>query len=359
MKQFSFPFDNIVTIIGFLALTVTLTLLTRPGVVEGLKHNYYTKRDERSLIGPLGFPFGFLDTGHYNLTVFDFQLSVPKKRHKHEQHHSRLLTNGGDSSNSRNAAAAADASMLSDVLDNIKGAGFLLKQFEDEAAFNHYIAQVQADPSNCVFQKYIDLKEAEQMDDAFYYDQDDFSNYADDDYDPEYYNDDYDGEYDDGYEEFDDYEGNYRRRRRRRQRVLKRQQPKRQQRTRQSQQKQLNNNRILVADGEEEEQGYGEVIDAVQDGIYLDMLPRSRWRPNSPTVAYNFEAGQAGFYFLIYQVCYKDEPPAENNQNNKDNNYLDIHSRFELDFLFSNIDMYVQTKTKKQNGTLCFSFDVI
>ena len=357
MKQSSFPFDNIVTIIGFLALTLTLTLLTRPsGVVEGLKHNYYTKRDERSLIGPLGFPFGFLDTGHYNLTVFDFQLSVPKKRHKHDQHRLLTTTNRGDSSSSssssssRSAAAdnAADASMLSDVLNNIKGAGFLLKQFEDEAAFNHYIAQVNADPSYCVFQKYIDLKEAEQMDDILYDDQDDFTYYADDDYDydpSEYDGDDYAGGYgydyggDDGVEVDD--EDSYPRR------VLKWQQSKRQQRSRQSQ-KQLNNNRILVADGgqegeeeEEEDQGYGEVIDAVQDGIYLDMLPRSRWRPNSPTVAYNFEAGQAGFYFLIYQVCYKDEPPAENNQNN---NYLDIHSRFELDFLFSNIDMYAKTK---------------
>jgi hypothetical protein len=347
MKQFSFPFDNIVKIIGFLALTLTLTLLTRPGVVEGLKHNYYTKRDERSLIGPLGFPFGFLDTGHYNLTVFDFQLSVPKKRHKHDQH--RLLTtNEEDSSRSAAATAdtadtaAADASMLSVVLDNVKGAGFLLKQFEDEAAFNHYIAQINADPSNCVFQKYIDLKKAEQTDDALYDDQGDFMYYADDDY-ATGYGDDYGGDYDGGGDdEYDDDGGggededNYRRR------VLKWQQPKRQQRSLQSI-KQLNNDRILVADGEEE-QGYGEVIDAVQDGIYLDMLPRSRWRPNSPTVAYKFEAGQAGFYFLIYQVCYKDEPPAENNQNNKDNNYLNIHSRFELDFLFCNIDMYAKTK---------------
>jgi len=323
MKPFSFfPVDFfIIVTVGFFFLILTLN----PG--EALKHNYYTKRDERSLIGPLGFPFGFLETGYYNLTVFDFQLSVPKKRHKHDTH-SRLLINGDSESDSQ-------SSMLSEVLENIKGVGFLLKKFEDEASFNHFIATVHADPTLCVFQQYIDLKEAEKMDDtiAQFYQDDVGFRYDDDvfkydDYGGDYggdYGDDYGGDYggdfgidgEDGrdYDENDD--ENFRRLQRPRQL----------------------NNRILDDEGEVQ-QGYGEVIDAVQDGIYLDMLPRSRWRPHSPSVAYNFEAGQAGFYFLIYQVCYKDN--SENQKN--ENNFLDIHSRFELDFHFSNINMYAKTK---------------
>merc|ERR1712238_93458 len=169
-------------------------------------------------------------------------------------------------------------------------------------------AQVHADPTLCVFQQYIDLKEADTMDDTI----------------AQFYQDDYSGDYgiDDDYHDdyHDDYE-NFRRR------VSKRQQVQR------PRPRQLNN-RILDEEGELQEQGYGEVIDAVQDGIYLDMLPRSRWRPHSPSVAYKFEAGQAGFYFLIYQVCYKDNS-VEHQKN--ENNFLDIHSRFELDFHFSNI----------------------
>jgi len=318
MKPFPFlPVDIcIIVTVGFFFLTLTLS--------EALKHNYYTKRDERSLIGPLGFPFGFLETGSYNLTVFDFQLSVPKKRHKHETH-SRLLIDNGDSSES-DTDSQSPSPMLSEVLDNIKGVGFLLKKFEDEASFNHYIAQVHSDPTLCVFQQYIDLKEADTMDDtiAQFYQDDGGFQYGDDifqydDYSGDYgINDDYNGDYD------DDYDENFRRR------VSKRQQVQR------PRPRQLNN-RILDEEGELQEQGYGEVIDAVQDGIYLDMLPRSRWRPHSPSVAYNFEAGQAGFYFLIYQVCYKDNS-VENQKN--ENNFLDIHSRFELDFHFSNINMF-------------------
>ena len=45
-------------------------------MAQVLKHNYRTQHDGRSLIGPIGFPFGFTETGHYNLTVWDFDLSV-------------------------------------------------------------------------------------------------------------------------------------------------------------------------------------------------------------------------------------------------------------------------------------------
>lgn len=319
---------------------------------EALKHNYYTRRDDRTLIGPLGFPFGFLDMGHYNLTIFDFQLSVPKTLHKHDPHHRRsMIGNSNNDNNEENAVA------LSEVLDNIRGVGFLLKQFKDEAAFHQYMRYIQEDPTRCVFQKYLDLKESETADDAmmrFYEDDypidDDFDSMV---YDDNVIDDNYGGPYESNYDDYDygvdNYEtdddfGRFRGRdltkehKRPQQHSLQRRQKRR--RLENGATRTLSDEEIVVG---EEKEGYGEVIDAVKDGIYLDMLPRSRWRPHQPSVAYDFEPGQAGYYFLIYQVCYKDNvDPPENplfDQVDK-NNVLDIHSRFELDFHFSNQDIF-------------------
>jgi len=281
----------LVVAVAFLALLPT----------EALKHNYYTRRDDRSLIGPLGFPFGFLDTGHYNLTVFDFQLSPTKKPHKHDSHsHSRSLAAKDDTN-----CDSRTEMCLSDVLDNIKGVGFLLKKFEDEAAFNRYIAYIQDDPDRCIFQKYLDSKEKDMYvtDDSL---EDDFT--FDDDYDEgaQFLDDDV------LYDDFEAGDDGPRSRHQRRKLKLKR-------------------------NLDEEQDGSGEVINAVQDGIYLDMLPRSHWKPNQASVAYDFRPGEAGFYFLMYQVCHKIDDGGSQNLNE---NIFDIHSRFELDFHFSNKDMF-------------------
>jgi hypothetical protein len=306
--------------------------------VDGLKHNYSTKRDERTFIGPLGHPFGFLDTGHYNLTVFDFQLSVPKRPHTHAPHKNRDL-----------AAAAAEAptdgssqqqqALMSEILDSIKGVGFLLKRFDDEGQFNHYMSYIQSDSSLCIFQQYLDEQDKNDdkinelmnlIDDDYMYEEDDdyvqdetemnnLMNQADDAYkynmeDDDFGTDDYkvdDLAYPgDDWNEQDGTDDTFRRRTSKQQRRQKR---RRQQ---------------------IEPQGYGQVLDTVEDGIFLDMMPRSRWRPHKPSVSYNFEPGEAGLYFLMYQVCYKDDVNKNKNQ------ILDIHSRFELDFHFSNLDVF-------------------
>lgn len=326
-----FPAGDTFMVATICVFFLTLSSLLVPDLYcESLKHSYYTKRDERSLIGPLGFPFGFLETGRYNLTVFDFQLSVPKKRHIHDPH-SRFLIGGGDidTTSIQSDIETPSSVMLSQVLDNIKGVGFLLKQFEDEVSFNQYMAQLQADPTRCVFQKYINLKEEDNdfvneygiYDDDFVY-----HDYGSDDYSGGYYGEPWMNDYDDGFDYDDrDYDDEFEEDGMRRRRVLSKQ------RQQQQQSKHGHRERNLSDEGEEEE-GYGEVIDAVEDGIYLDMMPRSHWRPHHPSVAYNFEPGQAGLYFLIYQVCYKDISPTTA--------FLDIHSRFELDFHFSNVDMF-------------------
>lgn len=324
---------------------LTLAILGSPATITALKHSYYTGRhgDDRTFIGafllsasrvlfawqakllcsgpsiflcsplvkcfvfslhtgPLGFPFGFLDTGHYNLTVFDFVLAAPNKPHKHDPHqrHHRL------EQQHRSLAAPDPSGTPPPLTDSIKGVGFLLKKFPDEAAFNHYMNWVQANSSRCIFQQYLERDDDDfglyDLDDDYHFDYD-YGNFEDlDDY---LYEGGGDGSGDDlfgpGNPPDDD--------------TIRRLSPSQQRRRRQ-----------------EDRLGYGEVMDAVEDGIFLDMLPRSRWKPNRPSVVYDFEAGEAGLYFLMYQVCFRDDINKNKNQ------LLDIHSKFELDFHFSNLD---------------------
>mmetsp|Transcript_11142 Transcript_11142/g.23536 ORF Transcript_11142/g.23536 Transcript_11142/m.23536 type:complete len:697 (-) Transcript_11142:93-2183(-) len=325
-----FPKASFLLCVGL--ATVTVAWLGALEKTEALRHSYRTRHDHRSLIGPLGFPFGFLESGHYNLTVFDFQLSAPKKRHKH-----------GDEKEHGGTGSAKEL-LLSDVLNNIKGAGFLLKKFKDEASFNHFMAYVQADPGRCIFQDFLNNKAEEGIID----DIDDFSYVYEDDM----YLDDYYG-YDDytdasgGYGGYSGYEDDdYNRdlfRRRALSGALSQNQNQREnqyQYQRQYQYQQTKGHRVVE---ELEEEVGGEALFTYSgelDGIFLDLLPRSRWKPHSPSVAYDFEAGQAGFYFLMYQVCYNIEEGETTAKEVNDNHLYDIHSQFELDFHFSNKDMF-------------------
>lgn len=85
----------------------------------------------------------------------------------------------------------------------------------------------------------------------------------------------------------------------------------------------------LFKDGDDtfSNDGDGQVLDAVEDGIFLDMSKTSRWAPSTAHVSYNFRRGEAGYYFLIYQIC---SPPKD----------VTIYSDFELDFHFSNQDSF-------------------
>jgi hypothetical protein len=203
--------------IGLAQRTLLVVVLSLLPLCSGLKHSYFTKDDERTLIGPIGFPFGFLDTGHYNLTVFDFDLSVGVHPENEEDDDLRQRS-------------------LSNPLDDIEGVGFLLKKFKDEADFTRYMSWTQADPSRCVFAPFMEKTE----DDELFGDQDD--DWGD----------------------------------------------------------------------------YGQILNPEDEGIFLSMKERNRWAP---------AIGEEGLYFLIYQIC----PPPP---------FVDIHSRFELDFHFENYDVF-------------------
>lgn len=281
---------------------------------HALRHNFHTKDDHRTFIGPLGFPFGFLETGHYNLTVYDFELSAPvgphdhdgvpnNNRHHHHHHKKRILTTTTDH--------------IESAYDEIKGVGFLLKPFRDEAMFNRYMAWVQSDPSRCVFQKYLNRTD-EDGDGAYITDDHSWFDEGND-----LYPGGGDGLQDDdgGGAIGDDVDDDNRIIRRRRQ---QQQQQNRRRRAR------------VLADGEDVDSpdGVGESTDSITDGLFLDMMPRDRWGHHHPSAVYDFKAGQGGFYFLMYQICFKD------GVNISTSHLPDIHSKFELDFHFSNRDVF-------------------
>jgi hypothetical protein len=181
----------------------------------------------QSLVGPLGFPFGFTDTGSYNLTVFDFELKFGDMKHP-----DRRLS----------------------AYDEIKAVGFLLKRFEDEGAFNHYMNELESDESRCAFEPF--LGDDAGTDDMFLDD--------------------------DGYGFLDDY--GY-------------------------------------------DDGTGTIVDSAdQSGIFFSVMSAKKHEPYTASVYHEFTKGEEGLYFLLFQIC---PPPGTKH----------IHSKFELDFHFSNLDM--------------------
>jgi hypothetical protein len=210
----------------FLIWIVLLGCCATP--LHGLKHSFKTKDDDRVLIAPIGYPFGFLQSGHYNLTVYDFDLSIG--RH--------------DVNDGRHSHDVNDRRNLAHVMEEIAGVGFLLKRFEDTEVFNQWTEILESNSSKCSFAPFL-----QEDDDSLFEDDDDA--------------------YDD----------------------------------------------------------YGEVLRANHEGIFLSMKESDRWRPSTPSIAYDFQADEEGLYFLIYQICWKTEDKKAH-----------VHSQFELDFHFLNYD---------------------
>ena len=224
------------------------------GHSAALRHNFYTEHDNRRLIGPIGFPFGFLDTGHYNLTVYDFEVQVSSRR---------LGENGPEIELESKDERRRQLPSYAEV---VYGVGFLLKRCESEAAFNQFMADLEENHL-CAFKTNRD-------DDSSYPSHDD------------------DGLFPGG----DDFYAN---------------------------------------DDEDTNDVDGVEVDATGAGIFLSMLDESRmWRNNTPSMVYSFQEGEAGLYFLIYQVC--TPPPASDGGGME----YTIHSKFELDFHFFNVDRF-------------------
>lgn len=239
-----------------------LLLLSSVQTASALKHNYHTKNDERDVIGPIGFPFGFADTGFLNLTVYDFELSLGQGQrddYANEDYESYLYDLNTRRSLKKKTNNNNEEPDITQAMDDIRAVGFLVKRFKDESEFTHFMNWLAEDPTRCAFQPFID--EYDLAGDDYLFSMGESEAQEDDD---------------------DDWRYN---------------------------------------------DGYGEILDDVGNtGIFLNMLPKTRWGPSAVFVSHEFSKGQEGLYFLIYQIC-----PRPN---------VDIRSTFEVDFHFSNLDMF-------------------
>eukprot|EP00538_Stauroneis_constricta_P013303 CAMPEP_0119558772 /NCGR_PEP_ID=MMETSP1352-20130426/11200_1 /TAXON_ID=265584 /ORGANISM="Stauroneis constricta, Strain CCMP1120" /LENGTH=593 /DNA_ID=CAMNT_0007606231 /DNA_START=62 /DNA_END=1843 /DNA_ORIENTATION=+ len=152
------------------SLLLLLLMGTQQHDCNALRHGFKTEDDDRMFIGPIGFPFGFNDGGWYNITIFDFDL----KEGSFDLNDVPLMEEDEDGGRARGlrkkSKPAVDEAEAKSALDDIIGVGFLLKRFDDEAAFNRYMTHVKSNSSICVFADFLkndDEDEFVQMDDEF------------------------------------------------------------------------------------------------------------------------------------------------------------------------------------------------
>jgi len=102
-------------------------------LIEGLKHNFVVTHDARTLIAPIGAPYGFLKGGCFGFDVVDFSLETGRwnrwKRKRQPQ-------------------------AISQEVSNSVEVGFLLKRFTSESAFTKYEEEVLSDPKICIFEPF-------------------------------------------------------------------------------------------------------------------------------------------------------------------------------------------------------------
>jgi hypothetical protein len=125
--------------------TMAIWLATWVSVVEATKHSFTAHRDSRTVIGPIGIPYGFLQGGVYNLTVFDFELTI-RNPNKRKPKNNKKGTTGQDKEQEWEKEK---------VIETVE-AGFLLKQFASENDFVKYIEVMQEDPNKCSFETFRD-----------------------------------------------------------------------------------------------------------------------------------------------------------------------------------------------------------
>ena len=95
--------------LGILLVVTTRTTTT----TTGLKHTFHIHRTTRTIIGPIGIPFGFNPNGQYRLTVSNFQWDVA-------YHHNKHYTKPD----------------VTNLLQNHLEAGFYLQRYDTVASFH-------------------------------------------------------------------------------------------------------------------------------------------------------------------------------------------------------------------------------
>mmetsp|Transcript_27015 Transcript_27015/g.39508 ORF Transcript_27015/g.39508 Transcript_27015/m.39508 type:complete len:544 (-) Transcript_27015:42-1673(-) len=106
-------------------------------ISEATKHNFAVKEDGRSLIAPIGVPYGFLQGGCFGFDVFDFDIEVTPRRVSHKK------------------KETDNAAFEKEVLKQVD-AGFLLKRFSSEGAFAKYEETYLTNATQCIFDYFLD-----------------------------------------------------------------------------------------------------------------------------------------------------------------------------------------------------------
>jgi len=224
---------------------VALTLISLHCLSEttATKHSFKVKNEKRSIIAPIGTPFGFVADGKFTLTVYDFELSI--KSH--------------DALNSKKQKKSNKVSP--ETIQDGLHAGFLLKQFRTETEFIRFSDKYMENPRSCIFESFFERVE----DDDVFNDDDD---------------------------EFDSQDSD----------------------------KKVVNKGIEIDGG-------------IEHGLFLSMKHREKtWEPNTPILSRTFTKAEAGYYFLMYQVCVTGDSSSFI--------FKDILTTFELDLEFKNYDSF-------------------
>lgn len=104
--------------------------------IDALKHNFVVVQDARTLIAPIGTPYGFLKGGCFSFEIFDYLIELG---HRHPRKKKRT--------------SKVDKAKTEDLLKLID-AGFLLKRFPSESAFSKYEETFLMDPKHCIFDSF-------------------------------------------------------------------------------------------------------------------------------------------------------------------------------------------------------------
>ena len=110
-------------------------------VVHAMKHTVDVPATRRTIIGPLGIPFGFTTRGYYQITVSNFQLSM------------RIQKRSSNDKNKKKTTRYVSSSSLSleeqqEIFEPRYEAGFYLQRYDTMASFHQHYNQLVTNIQN-------------------------------------------------------------------------------------------------------------------------------------------------------------------------------------------------------------------
>jgi len=258
-----------------------------------LHHNFVVRDESHTLIGPIGKPYGFVQGGTFSFDMYDFSLSFHKKQH---------------STTSYKKKSKEEEDEYVQALSTLN-AGFALKKFASETDFVKYQDELKVISKNkpCILDPFLALNK--------------------DDDDVSYWNSvmlnmDDDGMFKELEKEKED------------KKIRNHDQPL------QLNQEDILQQKALILE-------YGLEAEEESTSIYVPVrYHNDTWITAS--VEYTFETEEEeGLYFLLYQVC-----DSSSSEEKKKKHAHRIHTSFEIDFHYKNMDPITGTDTYLTAGDM-------